>query len=666
MRLLLALGVAAAIATAPAPERFAWRYSRPVSVDSSGLAVLPLPPELMSHCRPGLSDLRLVGGDHQEVAYLLENAVPRQAATSFQATLADTHRTVSGPPDDERGETSYVGDLGLARTFDTVSLEVPRQDFEKRVKLEASVDQNQWTLLRADAGVFDGIWGGRIHRTVIPLGGLTTARYLRLTLGDRRGSPPLRITGLTVTSSRTIPGEEWRRDVALRSTGASRPSRYRIDVARRFPIEKLEIEADDPAFSREVRVIESSEKDGGRVEKVLGQTWLYRLRLREPGLTGEERVVRLREAPGDGELLLEVVDRDSPPLRNPRGIASGAVVQMVFPATPGTVTLFYGNDATRAPLYDLESLKWQVSLSGGLSPAKLGEETENSTYKRTEPLPFAAPRGSPVEVARWQSVRRVRIGETDICALTLAPTDLSGSRVDLGDVRLVGDDGGQVPYLMEPGPSQAVALDVETLPAVRKGQVVSPYGLKAPGGRPLPILSLELSFGEPFFDRPARLLAGTDEHPLFSGTLSRRPAREGGEAPPLSIPLDGTRNGALKLEIQDGDNARLTLLRGTARVRVPRLVFKAQPGAYRLLLGNPEATPPVYELTSLRQEVLAYSARIVEAEPAEPNPSFHRSVGDYVRAAPPTAVLWVVLVAAVAMLLFLTARVLRQTPASKS
>src|SRR5262249_44104321 len=146
---------------------------------------------------------------------------------------------------------SYVGDLGLARTFDTVNLEIPGQDFEKRVRLEASLSQSQWTLLRGDAGVFDGIWGGRIHRTAIPLGAPTTARFLRLTLGDRRGSPPLRIIGLTVTSTRTIPGEEWPRDVALRSAGAAKPSRYKIDVAKRFPIEKLEIEADDPAFSRE-------------------------------------------------------------------------------------------------------------------------------------------------------------------------------------------------------------------------------------------------------------------------------------------------------------------------------------------------------------------------------------------------------------------------------
>jgi hypothetical protein len=97
-------------------------------------------------------------------------------------------------------------------------------------------------------------------------------------------------------------------------------------------------------------------------------------------------------------------------------------------------------------------------------------------------------------------------------------------------------------------------------------------------------------------------------------------------------------------------------------VPLPRLVFKADVGSYRLLLGNPEATAPRYDLLSLRQEVLAYSARPVEASPVEANPAFRRSAADYFRATPPTALLWGALVVAVAALLFVTARVLRPPP----
>ena len=248
------------------------------------------------------------------------------------------------------------------------------------------------------------------------------------------------------------------------------------------------------------------------------------------------------------------------------------------------------------------------------------------------------------------------------------------ARPDFADVRLVGEDGSQVPYLLETGPSGTIALGVDAEPA-RQGPrgTSSPYGLRLPAiaaGRAhgMPLTALELDIAEPFFERPARVVAppsvgATAESTLYSGTLSRRPAAEGvqGRAqPPTVIPLGGTRVEALTLEIADGDDARLTIRSAQGRVSLPRLVFKASAGAYRLLLGNPEALSPRYDLLSLRQEVLAYSARPVEATAAQANPQFRRSAREYFRAAPTTAILWGALVVAVAGLLFLTARVLRE------
>ena len=237
----------------------------------------------------------------------------------------------------------------------------------------------------------------------------------------------------------------------------------------------------------------------------------------------------------------------------------------------------------------------------------------------------------------------------------------------------MAEDGAQVPYLLEAGPAGAISLEVETQPARETGRGVwSPYRLRVPGlaaGRSqgLPLTALELSIADAFFERPARLVApgepgATAERTLYSGTLSRRPRQESGrgaELVPVVLPLDGSRLAELTLETSDGDNARLSVAGATGRVSLPRLVFKADVGSYRLLLGNAEAAAPRYDLLSLRQEVLAYSARSVEASPLEPNPAFRRSAADYFRATPPIALLWGALVVAVAALLFLTARVLR-------
>ena len=657
-------------------ERAAWRYRRAVRVQGSGeLVALTLPPELQGRAQPGLADLRLVNADGQELAYVVDRIETRESASSWSGQLVDERREVSGPPEDERGVTTFVVDFGEPRSFDTIVLQVPAQDFAKRVRVETSADREAWTLVDADAGIFDGSWGGRVHHTTLAPKAPVSARFLRLALGDGRGSPPVRITGATVSSLRHAQGEDWRQPVVLRSIPGARPSRYRLEAG--LPLETLELDCDDPAFSRRVRLLEITERAGRPEEKLLGEATLYRLRLPEPRLVGEERVLRLPAAAPRGELVLEVDDADSPPLRNPRAVASGAAVRIVFGAAAERLVLYYGNEATRAPLYDLAALEAQVRFAPGLGSVALGEETENPFYRRPEPIPFVALRGSPVEVRLWQAFRRFGItGAPDICALTLSPPDVALARSDFADVRLVAEDGAQLPYLLETGPVGSVALELEREPARETGNGVSSlYGLRVPGsaaGRSqgLSLSALELSIAEAFFERPARLVAPAEpgasaERTLYSGTLSRRPSAESSRASeslPLVIPLEGSRVAELHLEIGDGDNAPLSVTGATGRVPLPRLLFKADVGSYRLLLGNPDAAAPRYDLLSLRREVLAYSARPVEASPAEPNPAFRRSAAGYFRDTPPTALLWGALVVAVGALLFVTTRVLRQPP----
>ena len=94
-------------------------------------------------------------------------------------------------------------------------------------------------------------------------------------------------------------------------------------------------------------------------------------------------------------------------------------------------------------------------------------------------------------------------------------------------------------------------------------------------------------------------------------------------------------------------------------MRVPRLTFKAAPGPHRLLLGHDEAQAPRYDLALLAREALAWSALAVSPGALGDNPAFRRTGAEYLRQAPPTLVLWGVLLLAVAALLLMTARLLR-------
>jgi hypothetical protein len=288
------------------------------------------------------------------------------------------------------------------------------------------------------------------------------------------------------------------------------------------------------------------------------------------------------------------------------------------------------------------------------------------------PLAFTPVRGAQLEPQRWSTQRVFAVAQReDLYGLTLAATDLSALRPDLADLRVVDDQSRQVPFLVErDAASQRVELKLESERSASRHRLVMPKRDGVPVT--LPVSSLELDVPAGFFSRPLRVLDPSVEGRggpgrLVAATTLARSGREEGAGAPLEVALDGARYAELLLQLDEGDDAPLRIDAARAVVRVPRLVFKAGPGRYRLLFGNREAAPARYDIASLRHEFLTYSAVPLEAEPLAPNPSRRRRFADYWSDAPPTLVLWGTLLLAVVALLALTARVLgRKAPPPKA
>ena len=657
-------------------QRAGWHYRRAVTVSAgpsarSGFGAVPVPPEVGAQSQPEFQDLRLLEAGGREVPYVIDRPVDRAVTYRWSGQLVDTRS-------ETKSHSQWVVDLGEARTFDGVALDIPRSDFAKRIRVEVSGDAREWSVAQEDAGVFDRPWTTRIHHTTIALARPQSARYLRLTADDRR-TPRVDLRGVEVTGSRRLVGAEWHRPVALRSM-ASRPgvSRYRLDLPPRFPFETLELAADDPVFSRRVVVVEVREADGRREEAPLGDAVLYRLKTDDNAFAGEMLTLPVQRFQRGRELILEVHDGDSPPLRGLRGTVTGVATRLLFPLTPGTLTLYYGNDVTRAALYDLDSLRERLAIGTTFAVGGLGPEEVNPRFARTPPLPFAAPRGGPVDVSRWSRLRRFTIeGREDLYALTLAPGDVAQLDARYADLRIVDDADRQLPYVLEPTASEArPSLKVERQQGPRGGRATSRYRLTVPGGEPemvlaLPLSALELTIQEEFFSRPFRVLAppssGSDrERTLVSGTVARGVVQGAAPEGPIVLELPRAVERELFLEIEDGDNAPLTVRSTRAVLRVPRATFKAAPGRYRVLVGNRDAEPPQYDIARLRDEILSYSAVPLEPGPSEANPAFRRQAVDLVRGVPRSVVLWVVLAGAVVVLLVLTVRLLRTKAAGQT
>jgi hypothetical protein len=339
-------------------------------------------------------------------------------------------------------------------------------------------------------------------------------------------------------------------------------------------------------------------------------------------------------------------------------------VRLIFPRVPGRLVLYYGNPVARAALYDLDALRFQLAAAAGLGRGEAGPEAPKPAFIRPPPLPLVGTSGAALDAARWRWARVIDIPGEDLFTARLEPEDVAAARANLGDVRIVDGEGRQVPYILEPDAAEG-RVDCTLEPAAEgSGGRRRVLRLSLPGGRAVPIRALEIDVADRFFSRPVRVEAPPapgrhDAEMVAAGILSRTTEGPSGSRPPVRLGLDGARRSELRLVIDEGDNAPLQIATVRAVVPVPRVVFKATAGRYRILFGNEAAAAPRYDLETLRHEVLAYSALPAQPGSLEANERFRRTMSDYLRTPPATLVLWGTLLAAVVGLAGLTARILR-------
>ena len=118
---------------------------------------------------------------------------------------------------------------------------------------------------------------------------------------------------------------------------------------------------------------------------------------------------------------------------------------------------------------------------------------------------------------------------------------------------------------------------------------------------------------------------------------------------------------SLELRIEDGNDAPLTFTAVAVQTPQIDLYFAAPAGDYSLLLGNPDAEPPRYEIEQIRNLILAVPAGTTESDDLEPNPAYSHFTRARGRGTAQQVLLWVALVGAVLVLTVVTLRLARGT-----
>ncbi|MCU0304861.1 MAG: DUF3999 domain-containing protein [Thermoanaerobaculales bacterium] len=643
----------------------------PIVADGAGLQRLELPAAVIGACRADLADLRIVAADGREIPYLVDGPEPQGVATGVRFGAApevlEAERSREAVGD---RVTVYHERYLLA--VPPAPADVPAWELVLEVAREEFVGRLDATAIGPDGVRTPVVTRGSVFR--LPA---AAAERLRLTL-PTRDAIRLEIAlaseeggflepGFALAASRTLPESGGPSSVALEILELRQlpgSTELVIDRPRGLVPRRLALTTSTGTFHRTVTVWDEGP---GAEEEPLGRGTVLRVAALAPV---EVLELPLRAPRGD-RLRLVVDNLDSPPLEEIGVAATLPRPVLVFSMPEGetSATLLFGGGRAHRPSYDLAALdpERRLPTTGEAArqvlavvdpaqarPAALGEVMANPEWDPAPVLAFAMHPGAPVEVRRYEHRRRLAVAPSPegLSRVRLSPADLAILRPDLADLRVVDADGRQWAYLRQD--RARVVTSKLTASSHRRDGRVSLYRIGA-GGGPMTVDELELASGASYFDRDFTLrgrLEDGSERELARGRLVRR----AGDPRPVSIGLAGHRITELTLEIADGDDAPLVFDGVEARSTAPDLYLAAPAGDYELLLGDPEAAAPVYELERVRSAILAVPAGDAEIGELEANPGFRAASRLAGGGTWQKALLWTVLGLAVVVLAVLTLR----------
>jgi hypothetical protein len=272
--------------------------------------------------------------------------------------------------------------------------------------------------------------------------------------------------------------------------------------------------------------------------------------------------------------------------------------------------------------------------------------------------PEAGRAGAPLDVEKFRYVREIVQVEQGLVALTLDETVLAHSR--LGDLRIVDAEGRQIPYLRERSPDPLI-MELRG-PALSEDD----SDPRDPGRRSRH--RLDLFYGTL---PPSRLIVDTSADVFertvhVEGERSRR-----GEprwttapvvwrdplpdtpAPPLEVELPSHPGETVYLVVDEGDNSPLPISRPRLHLDTWSLRFFHPGGKLKLLYGRQGLGEPRYDLSLIAAQLAPAQALPVTLAPEPPADR----TNDPARV--PRGLFWGALVAAVAVLLLVLARLVR-------
>lgn len=273
--------------------------------------------------------------------------------------------------------------------------------------------------------------------------------------------------------------------------------------------------------------------------------------------------------------------------------------------------------------------------------------------------PEAGRAGAPLDVDSFRYAREIVQMEQGLAALTLDETVLAHSR--LGDLRIVDAEGRQIPYLRERSPDplilelrEPVLSEDDSDP--RDPRRRSRHHLDLPH-RTLPPSRLVVDTAADVFERTIHVegeRSRRGEARWSTAPVVWRDSQPGMPASPLEVELPSNPGETVYLVVDEGDNSPLPISRPRLHLETWTLRFFHPGGELKLLYGRRDLGEPRYDLTLIASQLDPARAREVTLAP---EPAAERKADPV---GVPRGLFWGALVAAVAVLLLVLARLVRE------
>jgi hypothetical protein len=265
--------------------------------------------------------------------------------------------------------------------------------------------------------------------------------------------------------------------------------------------------------------------------------------------------------------------------------------------------------------------------------------------------------GAPLDPEEFRYAREVLQREPGLVALTLDAAVLAHS--SLSDLRIADAQGRQVPYLRERSPDPLI-VDLPAPERVEEEEDprgTSRYRLRMPYDT-LPLSRLVVDTPADVFERTVHLegrRSPRGDPEWRAPSVVWRDPDPGTPAPPLELEVPARPGETVDLLVDEGDNAPLPLGRMRLHLDTWTLRFFHPGGSgVRLLYGRDDLGEPRYDLSLIAARLDPTQARevVLAPEPAAQEGKDPARV--------PRGLFWGALVAAVAVLLLVLARLVRE------